>query len=101
MFCFEGVNQSAYDRLLRAFLAMLMVLAGLFWFSSPVDIILYVIALALFINAITGVCGLYSMLGVSTLGRKKESIPKWLVILFLVVIVIVLVIGILTRIFLN
>lgn len=99
MFCLEGTNQNDYDRLLRALLATLLVLVGLFWLSS-ISLIFYVLAAALFINSLTGVCGLYRLLGFSTFNRKKSIIPNWIVVLFFVIIVIILLAGILTKIFL-
>ncbi len=64
-------NESGTDRVIRIILGVILIILG--WFvldhNTP-GVILYIIGIILVTTGITGVCGLYKLLGIST--KKKE-----------------------------
>ncbi len=65
-------NESTLDRLMRALLASILLVIGLFWLSGPLQIISYIIAAILILTAISGFCALYPLLRINT----KKSFTK-------------------------
>ncbi len=59
-------NESATDRLIRAILGALVLIAAILWLSGWLQILAYIIAVVLLITAAIGRCGLYSILGINT-----------------------------------
>jgi hypothetical protein len=69
-------NVGTFDRLLRALLAEISLLTGFFWVGGAWQLVLYLLALVLLVQAATGICGLYGLLGVNTCERiKRKSSP--------------------------
>ncbi|WP_117238192.1 YgaP family membrane protein [Thermus sediminis] len=59
------VNESATDRAIRFVLALVLFYFA-FQSASPWNWILGIVALVLLFTAVTGFCGLYRLLGIST-----------------------------------
>ena len=66
-------NVGTLDRLLRVFLAEICIIAGFFWASTDWQILLYLIAAILILQAATGSCGIYNLLRLNTCERVKRS----------------------------
>jgi hypothetical protein len=66
-------NLGTIDRLVRVFLAELCILVGFFWTGGAWQIVLYLIAAVMAIQASTGVCGLYNLIGWNTCERIKRK----------------------------
>jgi len=64
-------NEGTADRILRGLVAVLLWILAYFWFSGTVSIVLYVMGFIMLFTAIMGFCGLYTLLGINTLGKKK------------------------------
>jgi len=54
-------NVSGTDRLGRIILSLVFFFLGYFWFGSTVQLVLFILSGILFITAITGYCGLYTL----------------------------------------
>lgn len=63
-------NESTLDRVLRAVLGVAIVAVGYYWATGTVSIVLYVVGAITLFTAATGFCGLYKILGISTLKKK-------------------------------
>lgn len=64
-------NEGTTDRILRGLVAILLWVLAYFWFSGTISIVLYVMGFIMLFTAIMGFCGLYTLLGINTLGKKK------------------------------
>jgi hypothetical protein len=67
-------NESGADRLIRIIAGIVLFMLG--WGilkNNLLGIIFDILGIILFITGITGFCGLYKLLGIST---KKEETPK-------------------------
>jgi hypothetical protein len=99
-------NVGSLDRLLRVILAEACILAAFFWLGKEWQIVFYLLAAVLLIQAATGVCGFYNFLGWNTCENIKRK-DKNLLPIAIVVLIVVAVAGsygsaVLTRdIFLN
>lgn len=99
-------NVGTLDRLLRVVLAEACILAAFFWLGMEWQIVFYLLAAVLLIQAATGVCGFYNFLRWNTCENVKRK-DKNLLPIAIVVLIVVAVAGsygsaVLTRdIFLN
>ncbi|MGB9620955.1 MAG: YgaP family membrane protein [Brevinematia bacterium] len=66
------VNESLLDRIIRAVLALILIVVGIFFTSGVLQIVLIVVGGILALTAITGFCLLYSIFGICTLKEKKQ-----------------------------
>ena len=64
-------NEGTADRVLRGLVAVLLWVIAYFWLSGTLSIVLYVLGFIALFTAIMGFCGLYTLLGINTLGKKK------------------------------
>jgi hypothetical protein len=85
-------NLGTIDRIIRVFLAELCILAALFWRTGEWQILLYLVAVVLLVQAATGVCGLYNLLRWNTCEMVKRK-NKNLTAIVLVLAVIIAVLG--------
>lgn len=77
-------NLGTVDRVIRVFLAELCVLAAFFWRAGEWQILLYLVAAVLLVQAATGVCGLYNLLRWNTcemVKRKNKNLTAIVIIL--------------------
>jgi hypothetical protein len=81
-------NLGTIDKLIRVFLAELCILTAFFWMGRAWQIVLYLIAVVMIIQAATGVCGIYNLIGWNTCEKIKRK-DKHLVIGTLVLMVLV------------
>ncbi len=85
-------NVGTFDKLLRVILAEVCVLAAFFWLGREWQIVLYLLAAVLLVQAATGVCGFYNFLKWNTCENIKRK-DKNLLPIALVVIIVVAVVG--------
>jgi hypothetical protein len=85
-------NLGTIDRVMRVFLAELCFLAAFFWRTGEWQILLYLVAIVLLVQAATGVCGLYSLLRWNTCEMVKRR-NKNLTAIVLVLAVVIAALG--------
>lgn len=85
-------NVGTLDRLLRVILAEVCVIVGFFWASTEWQIILYLIAVVMVIQAATGVCGIYNLLKWNTCERVRRS-NKNMIRATIAAIIVIAVVG--------
>jgi hypothetical protein len=66
-------NLGTMDRMVRAFLAEICILAAFFWIGRDWQIVLYLLAFVLVFQAATSVCGFYSLIGRNSCERIKRK----------------------------
>ncbi len=59
-------NESGFDRIVRAVLAVMFFVLGAWAFSGALSVVAYVLGVVMLITAVTGFCGLYKLLGINT-----------------------------------
>lgn len=71
-------NESDLDRLLRLLVGISLIFLALLNSSldSTIKVIFIVFAIALIFTALTGFCGIYRLLGISTCPIRKRSTKK-------------------------
>jgi len=67
-------NIGGADRALRLLLAVVLVLVGIFLLSPPWTYVIFLVALMSSLTGYTRTCGVYSVLGISTM--EKKSAPR-------------------------
>ncbi len=65
-------NEGLTDRIIRTIIGSLALVLGFFWLSGFLQIIAYVIGVVSLATGLIGFCGLYTILGISTLANKKK-----------------------------
>ena len=66
-------NEGSIDRIIRVILGIVLIVIG--WAvlgNNTLGVILDIIGVILLITAITGFCGIYRLLGISTIKAPKE-----------------------------
>ena len=66
-------NEGSTDRIIRVILGIVLIVIG--WAvlgNNTLGVILDIIGVILLITAITGFCGIYRLLGISTIKAPKE-----------------------------
>jgi hypothetical protein len=81
-------NVGTLDRLLRVILAEVCVLAAFFWLGREWQIVFYLLAAVLLVQAATGVCGFYNFLGWNTCENIKRKDKNLLPIVLTAMIVV-------------
>jgi hypothetical protein len=66
-------NLSSLDRFLRVIIGSSFIYIGLFLLIGLIQLVFILIGLGLIINAITGFCGVYYLLGITTCRIPKKS----------------------------
>jgi hypothetical protein len=84
-------NVGTLDRLLRVILAEACVLAAFFWLGGEWQIVFYLLAAVLLVQAATGVCGFYNFLGWNTCENIKRKDKNLLPIVLMAMIVVAVV----------
>lgn len=83
-------NVGSLDRLLRVILAEACVVAAFFWLGREWQIVFYLLAAVLLVQAATGVCGFYNFLGWNTCEnikrKEKNLLPAALVIMIIIAV---------------
>ena len=71
-------NEGSLDRVVRIVLGILLLLVSTYYLSGVIQVIAAILGLISLFTGLTGFCGLYSLLGISTLekSRKKASSKK-------------------------
>jgi hypothetical protein len=64
-------NEGTADRIIRVMLGTVILLVAWQYLTGPWQIVAYVLAAAALLTGLVGVCGLYSLLGISTCPVKK------------------------------
>ncbi len=60
-------NESQQDRMIRLVLGVVLALAGYFFFSGTIQIVVYVLSVIALVTGLTGFCLLYKIFGIKTL----------------------------------
>lgn len=81
-------NVGTLDRLLRVILAEFCVLAAFFWLGKEWQIVFYLLAAVLLVQAATGVCGFYNFLKWNTCENIKRKDKNLLPVAIMVMIVV-------------
>jgi hypothetical protein len=84
-------NLGTVDRVIRIFLAELCVIAAFFWRTGEWQILLYLVAAVLLVQAATGVCGLYNLLRWNTcemVKRKNKNLTTIVIVLAAIIAVL-------------
>ncbi|OPY51635.1 MAG: hypothetical protein A4E48_01478 [Methanosaeta sp. PtaU1.Bin060] len=85
-------NLGTFDRFLRVLLAELCILIAFFWAAQEWQIPLYLAGVLVLVQAATGRCGLYGILGWNSCEKIKRK-DKNLMATFLVIALVVAVVG--------
>lgn len=67
------INESKTDRILRIFLGFSFLFFGLFYFTNSIKVFMLIFGSILIVTGVTGFCGLYSFLGISTCPTKTKK----------------------------
>jgi hypothetical protein len=92
-------NEGGWDRLSRIILSEVLLLAGFFWLSSTIQIILYILSFILLVTGIFGFCPLYTLLKIDTFGKKDLKLSKIVWIVFTLIFLLIAIVGSYTSIF--
>jgi hypothetical protein len=82
-------NEGGWDRLSRIILSEVLLLAGFFWLSSTIQIILYILSFILLVTGIFGFCPLYTLLKIDTFGKKDLKLSKIVWIVFTLIFLLI------------
>jgi hypothetical protein len=85
-------NLGTVDRVLRIIVAEICLLIGFFWVGMEWQIMAYLLAVVLTVQAVTGICGLYKLMGIDTCERVKHK-KKGLTNAVLATVVIIALVG--------
>jgi hypothetical protein len=66
-------NLSGLDRVIRLIIGVSFIYISVFLLIGLIQFIFFIIGLGLIINTITGFCGIYYLLGISTCRISKKS----------------------------
>jgi hypothetical protein len=66
-------NVGTLDRVLRVFIGMSFIYIGIFLLIGLIQVIFILFGLGFIVNAITGFCGIYYLLGISTCKIVRKS----------------------------
>jgi hypothetical protein len=64
------------DRVIRVFIAALLLVLSFFWLGGIVSYIGYVLAAVMFLTALSGFCPLYKPFGICTIGKSRKSMSR-------------------------
>jgi hypothetical protein len=81
-------NLGTTDKLIRIFLAELCILIAFFWVDRAWQMVLYLIAVVMIIQAATGVCGMYNLIGWNTCEKIKRKDKKLVTGMFALMIIV-------------
>ncbi len=73
-------------------MAEICLLIGFFWVGMECQILAYLLAVVLTVQAVTGICGLYKLMGIDTCVRVKHKM-KGLTNAVLATVVIIALVG--------
>ena len=71
-------NEGLFDRVLRFIFGILSFIVGYYYFGNGWQYVFYLVGLILIITGLTGYCGLYKLLGISTAKKKKVEKKKFI-----------------------
>jgi hypothetical protein len=85
-------NLGTVDRLIRIIVVEICLFIGFFWVGMEWQILAYLLAVVLTVQAVTGTCGLYQLMGINTCERVKHK-KKGLTNAVLATVVITALVG--------
>jgi len=94
-------NEGILDRLLRATFAVILLLAGIFWLASILKWIAIIVGAILLATAVIGFCGAYTILLHKDTLAYGAKWPKWIIWLWLGLLIVLAVGGSYGSIFLT
>jgi len=86
-------NEGVIDRGVRLLISELLILGAYFWTGGALSIILYVIGVIALVTAVTGFCGLYKVIGISTLPKEQKETPNYIKVIFVLLFFIIAIAG--------
>lgn len=86
-------NEGVIDRMVRLLISELLILVAYFWTGGVLSIILFVLGIVALVTAITGFCGLYKVMGISTLPKEQKETSNYIKVIFVLVFLILAVGG--------
>lgn len=89
----ELQNEGSADRLVRLFIAEILIIGAYFWLGGVWQIVFYVAGIVSLITAVTGFCGLYKVLGIKTVSKESKQIGVYTRIFFALLFVVTAVAG--------
>jgi len=69
------MNEGAVDRLIRVLAGIVLLYTGYFYFAGAVRVVFYVLAFLIVATGAVGYCGLYQLMGWSTIKAKQPAKP--------------------------
>lgn len=78
-------NEGTLDRLIRLLIWVLALIWGFFWLYGTLQIIAYVVAVLALFTGITGFCGLYTLLKISTI-KKSDKKSTFIIGIILIIV---------------
>lgn len=86
-------NEGSTDRLIRLFVAEVLIIGAYFWIGGMWQIILYVLGFVSLFTSFTGFCALYKIFGVNTLSSEPKEKALYVKIIIFLLFLIVAVAG--------
>lgn len=75
-------NEGVIDRGVRLLIGELLVLGAYFWVGGILSVVLYIIGIIALVTAAIGFCGLYKVIGISTLPKEQKETSKYIKVIF-------------------
>jgi len=79
-------NESTFDRMVRAFAGLALILIGFFWLGGVWPYLLYGVGGILLLTSIVGVCPLYRVCPISTYRKEAKPVSRMTLALFIVIL---------------
>jgi hypothetical protein len=86
-------NEGVIDRLFRLLISELLIIVAYFWVGGVLSIILYVLGIIALVTSITGFCGLYKIICISTLPKENKNIPIYIKVIFVLLFIVIAIGG--------
>ncbi|MFN8493597.1 MAG: DUF2892 domain-containing protein [Caldilineaceae bacterium] len=79
-------NESTFDRMVRAFGGLSLILVGFFWLGGVWPFVLYLLGAILLLTSIVGVCPLYRVCPISTYRKAAKPVSRMTMALFILLL---------------
>jgi hypothetical protein len=86
-------NEGVIDRGARLLISELFILGAYFWTGGILSVVLYIIGIIALVTAVTGFCGLYKVIGISTLAKEQKETPNYVKVIFVLLFLIIAIAG--------
>ncbi len=86
-------NESVIDRMIRAIVGELLLFGAYFWLGGVLQMVVIALGIVAIVTAITGFCGLYKIIGISTLPKEQKDTSLSLKVVFSILFLLIAVGG--------